>query len=185
MFFLAIWLFCGFVTALFAAPLESAIISPSIMLLWPLNMSRNLLFLSLISVSLLTSHAALAAKSGYYRWTDAEGEVHFSQKPPVGKAYEFIESQTGKRSAATESTNDSAMPPPESEQDLSPDAKMEVLPPKDPAICQQAKSNMQSLNAAGARIRATGKNGEVRYLTPEEIEVQKLRAQDAIKVHCE
>ena len=61
---------------------------------------------------------------------------------------------------------------------------MEVLPPKDPSICEQAKGNLQSLSTHGARIRATDADGKARYLTAEEIEQQRLRAEEAIRIHC-
>ncbi|WP_372864615.1 DUF4124 domain-containing protein [Spongiibacter sp.] len=151
-------------------------------------MITRFLLTSCLSLGLLTASAdLLAAKAGYYRWTDAEGEVHFSQKPPVGKPYEFIETQTGIRSKADDSpavvTSDTAEDNRASELDA--DAKMEVLPPKDPELCKKARGNMQSLKISGARIKVTDKNGQTRYLSPDEIATQKLRAQDAIKIHCE
>ena len=131
-----------------------------------------------------TSLSTLAAKSGYYRWIDAEGEVHFSQKPPVGHRYEFVETQTGRRSSIAEETPED---PPASAAGIpgTTPKSMEVLPPKDPDICQQAKGNLQSLSRSGARIKATDADGNSRYLNAEEIEQQRLRAEEAIRIHCD
>lgn len=143
-------------------------------------MYRKILLLSCLGLTLASSLPALAGKSGYYRWIGADGEIHFGQKPPAGTPYEFIESQTGRR--APDSSDSSTEK--ESSETQPPATSMQILPPKDPVICERAQNNMLSLQAAGARIRATAKNGEVRYLSPEEIEVQKLRAQEAIDIHC-
>ena len=62
-------------------------------------MIKKILLISGLGLTLmLSSNHLLAAKSGYYRWTDSEGKVHFSQQPPVGQRYEFVETQTGRRS---------------------------------------------------------------------------------------
>ncbi len=147
-------------------------------------MIKKFLLMSCLSLGLLSiSTELLAAKAGYYRWTDAEGEVHFTQKPPPGKPHEFIETQTGKRSVSDDDSRSASTKANSVEAEA--DSKMEVLPPKDPELCQRAQGNMQSLSIAGARIKSTGKDGQVRYLTPDEIEIQKLRAQEIIKLHCE
>lgn len=135
----------------------------------------------------LGSAELLAAKSGYYRWTDDEGEVHFTQKPPLGRPSVFVETASGRQSSPSVRNNTASSSPSDDGTDT-PSAgtpnKMEVLPPKDPKLCTQAQGNMESLSVSGARIKATDKDGKARYLTPEEIEVQKQRAQDIIDIHC-
>lgn len=142
---------------------------------------KRLQTIGLALLMTLGSADLLAGKSGYYRWVDDEGETHFTQKPPQGKPSVFIETVSGRQGKApsTESaqsgSSNRAAPEP---------GKMEVLPPKNPELCTRAKGNMESLSISGARIKATGKDGEARYLTPEEIEVQKQRAKDVIDIHC-
>lgn len=148
--------------------------------------------LALASALILSAGPAVAAKDGYYRWQDDQGEYHFTQQPPLGRSYEFVESDSGasfsRRSDDAEEDGGEA----ETQGDDSgtggadpQPAKMEVLPPKDPAICAQAKSNLQSMQNNAARIRMTDENGNTRFLTPEEKEEQKARAQEAIRIHCD
>lgn len=144
---------------------------------------KTLLISGLGLALLLSANHSFAAKSGYYRWTDADGEVHFSQQPPVGHRYEFVETHTGRRSSAVDDAPGES--PAAADTAATTPSSMEVLPPKDPAICKQAKGNMESLSVAGARIKATDANGKARYLSPEEIEQQRLRAEEAIRIHCE
>ena len=146
-------------------------------------MIKKILLISGLGLTLmLSSNHLLAAKSGYYRWTDSEGKVHFSQQPPVGQRYEFVETQTGRRSISEDEPTAADGEAPEASP--ADNASMEVLPPKDPSICEQAKGNLQSLSTHGARIRATDADGKARYLTAEEIEQQRLRAEEAIRIHC-
>ncbi|TDU28056.1 uncharacterized protein DUF4124 [Panacagrimonas perspica] len=56
------------------------------------------------------------ADATVYRWTDATGQVHFSQTPPgAGKQYDMIQ---GKRAASTTPTGDDATPAGPSAEDV-------------------------------------------------------------------
>jgi len=153
-------------------------------------MKTTLSCLALASTLILSAGSAVAAKDGYYRWQDDEGEYHFTQQPPLGRSYEFVESRSGTSFSRQSDDNDSATEADEQGGESSTEptnpqpAKMEVLPPKDPAICAQAKSNLQSMQNNAARIRMTDENSNTRFLTPEEKEEQKARAQEAIRIHC-
>ena len=59
---------------------------------------------------------------------------------------------------------------------------MEVMPEKDPALCEQAKNNLKALE--GARIRITEPDGSKRLLSEDEKEGQRANARKFIKVHC-
>jgi len=61
--------------------------------------------------------------------------------------------------------------------------EMEVIQ-RNPEICARAQSNLETLNST-ARVRIRGEDGEMRFLTEEEIESQRQKARDAITVHCE
>jgi hypothetical protein len=54
---------------------------------------------------------------------------------------------------------------------------------KNPAYCDQAKANLDTLNSA-ARVRIRDPEGEIRYLTEEEKDIQRRKANDMIAVHC-
>lgn len=148
--------------------------------------------LALASALILSAGPAAAAKDGYYRWQDDQGEYHFTQQPPLGRSYEFVESDSGASfSRRSDDAEEDGVEAGSQDSDADTEAadpqpaKMEVLPPKDPAICAQAKSNLQSMQNNAARIRMTDENGNTRFLTPEEKEEQKARAQEAIRIHCD
>lgn len=155
-------------------------------------MTKTVTRLALMFLLTTTTALALAAKDGYYRWKDDQGEIHFTQQPPLGRNYEFVESRSG---ASFNSPGSPAQP---AEENTSADGassvdqeatarpeKMEILPAKNPAVCAQARSNLQSLQNNAARIRMTDADGNTRFLTAEEKEQQRARAQEAIRIHCD
>ncbi|MEP5765079.1 MAG: DUF4124 domain-containing protein [Halieaceae bacterium] len=134
--------------------------------------------------------SALAEK-GYYKWVDVRGNPHHSDRPPpAGVEYEFVSTDTGmhRRVSAEESRANAengsmapGMPPPSA---AGPNAAEEqVKIEKDPALCDQAKANLDTLNSK-ARVRIRDPDGTIRYLTQEEKNVQRQKANDMITVHC-
>ena len=150
----------------------------------------TVIFRTALAVCLLAgalfSPASLAER-GYYKWVDADGRPHHSDRPPPsGVAYEFVSTGGGlSRSVSAEenrtSSGAAAMPP---EQEPEPnEAVQRTEVKKDPALCDSAKANLDTLNS-NARVRIRGSDGTIRYLTPEEKDVQRRKAQDLIAVHC-
>ncbi len=146
-------------------------------------MNKTLLIASLFTTLALASLNTHAEKNGYYRWSDDEGKIHFTQQPPNGRASVFIKTSSGASLDSDVSTNESSVDVAATSSEAIPE-KMEVLPPKNPEQCAKAKANMQSLAANGARIRISNADGTSRFLNSEEINEQKNRAQEVIKVHC-
>lgn len=136
-----------------------------------------------VCATVLLTPSSLAGKEGYYRWKDDAGETHFTQQPPLGRQYQFIETRGGASVVSNPSSGDSAGNDDGAKADTAPQ-RMEVLPPKDPAICSQAKSNLLTLQKNGARIRVTDPDGTARLLNEKEVAEQKQRAQEAIGIHC-
>ena len=148
-------------------------------------MKNTALTIALCTGFLVCSLGANADKTGYYRWADDEGKQHFTQQPPKGRQYDFVETRSG---ATTHSDGNDMFADTNDEQGTDNNEmmseKMEILPPKDPALCAKANANMQSLKANGARIRITNPDGSSRMLNTEEIKQQENRAQQVIKLHC-
>ena len=148
-------------------------------------MKNTALTIALCAGFLVCSLGANADKTGYYRWADNERKQHFTQQPPKGRQYDFVETRSG---ATTHSDGNGMFADTNDEQDtdsseITPE-KIEILPPKDPALCAKANANMPSLQANGARIRITNPDGSSRMLNAEEIKQQENRAQQVIKLHC-
>ena len=152
-------------------------------------MNKTLLIVSLFTSLAIASLNSYAEKNGYYRWSADDGKTHFTQQPPNGRPSVFIKTASGYSSNSGADKDGQAVS--ESKDQRNPDSpadaipeKMEVLPPKNPELCAKAQSNMQSLDANGARIRISNADGSSRFLNGDEIAEQKTRAQEVIKVHC-
>jgi hypothetical protein len=140
-------------------------------------------------VWLLVSSAVpvLAQQQGYYRWTDQYGNVqHSDRPPPAGTKYDFILVNTGHGSqpATPPAAEPASEPLPAPAATPAANAPEQLTVEKNPAFCEQARSNLETLNTR-ARIRLKGEDGEYRYLTPEEKQEQRQRAIDMIAIHCE
>ena len=145
-----------------------------------------LLAISLATFSLFSS-VGFAAEEGYYKWTDEKGQPHHSDRlPPSGTAYEFVAKDGSlRRQVSVEEAKASAAPnpvaPPPPKEPISEDEGAVV---KNPAYCDQAKANLDTLNSK-ARVRIRDADGNIRFLTEEEKEPQRQKARDLIDVHCE
>ena len=133
----------------------------------------------------LGSSTALAER-GYYKWVDARGNPQHSDRPPPGGVeYEFVSTETGfKRRVRPEDQNEDMSAPsmPAVSRSSNKSAPEQVAVEKDPALCDRAKANLDTLNSQ-ARVRIRD-GEEIRYLTPEEIETQKIKAEKTIGLHC-
>ena len=151
-----------------------------------LNSQKVTLFALLLLAVGFGSESA-TAESGYYKWFDARGNPqHSDRPPPPGVEYEFISTETGlRRRVEREESSDSAssapaMPPIARPRPTA--AEEQVVIKKDPGLCDKAKANLDTLNSS-ARVRIRDENG-IRYLTEEEKDVQRRKAEDLISIHC-
>lgn len=103
-----------------------------------------------------------------YSWQDEKGVTHFSQQPPTQGNYKLISVRTN--SAATSVTTAESS-----------DGNSDGL---DPALCAQAKEQL-SLIESGQELFTRDRSGtELRLLTSEEREQQRLLANFEIKRRC-
>lgn len=148
---------------------------------------QRLLFWLCITGFCLTAPASFAS-DGYYKWVDERGNPQHSDRPPPGGiAYEFISTDSGMKRRVSASANSGSSPasamPAAKQQPTSTVAEEQSRIKKNPAYCDQAKANLDTLNSA-ARVRIRGTDGEIRYLTEEEKDIQRKKANDMIAVHC-
>ena len=127
------------------------------------------------------------AEPGYYKWLDARGNPqHSDRPPPAGVEYEFISTETGlrRRVTAEESGSGDASTPsmPAVARPTPTAADQQAVIKKDPSLCDKAKANLDTLNS-NARVRIRDDNG-IRYLSEDEKQTQRQKAQDLIDVHC-
>ena len=151
--------------------------------------------LALCSVLAIASGLSIStdAADRYFRWKDERGNMVISDRPPAaGIDYEVVSSgssrpgRTDTAASARDTTPRSEGRGRQGEGDAPEPMEtvaVEVLPEKDPEICERARQNLQILEDA-ARIRVNDADGELRYLTDDERATQRENALDNIDVHC-
>ncbi|MEP0202334.1 MAG: DUF4124 domain-containing protein [Halioglobus sp.] len=126
----------------------------------------------------------LLAEEVYYRWTDSSGNIQLSDRPPSnGIAFERISSQSSK-SASPPKTSQPESLPAGAKRAIGETATREISPPKDLALCESAKSNLEALDNY-VRIRVQDESGAFRILSPEEKEAERDKAMKIMRDNCD
>lgn len=89
-------------------------------------------------LALSTSHAGQ-----FYKWTDDNGVVHYSQQPPQGKTSEPVQTRNTKGSSTAAERN-TETPKSDSQPTAKTSEPIKKIK-KDPELCQQAKKDAQVL----------------------------------------
>jgi hypothetical protein len=140
----------------------------------------------LISTTFLLTTAQAA---GMYKWTDEQGNVHYSQQPPRDKQYERMKVDKAPRSASTppassSSTGTSGGSQTSGESSGSTTVEDELA--KNAEIrkknCEAAKKNLQVFQVYR---RVKGEDGKIRVVTEKEREEQIQRSKEAIREFCD
>lgn len=141
-------------------------------------------------LAVLGSSGAAQAADTYYRWKDAQGKLVVSDRPPVSEEveYEVVSQKSSliRRVQPGEGAVPKEVTPRPGNEFTQIDRRQEELEvvAKNPESCTRAKANLETLNTS-ARIRIRDKEtGELRFISEEEKETQRQKAQDTIRVHC-
>jgi len=147
-------------------------------------MKRVMLFAALLAWSAMASAVV-------YKWNDAQGKVHYGDRPPDGVHAEVVEGLGGAHTAAS-----AARPSSSSTASGTPTANNAT--PKDDATkqsvdadvaatrekqCADAQANYKKL-IEGRRIYKTGTDGERQYLTSDQIDSERINAKREIDATC-
>lgn len=135
--------------------------------------------LSLIALCFCLATAQLHA-SAYYRWVDENGVTHYTSTPPQGIASEKVTSSSSGSSRAAESN---AAPTTDDKNKAAVADETDPANFKDPERCAAAEKRVETLQN-NSRIRMRSEDGELRFLTPEEIQETLEEAQQAIRESC-
>lgn len=136
----------------------------------------------LICAALLASlslHAGTIKK-----WTDADGNVHYGDSPPVSVKTENVRvlsppSNPGKALPRLSDTN-----PEEAANSTGAGGNAGKVPADQAkAACDQAKEDLKVISSS-SRIRLKAADGTTRYMTTEEIEQRKTQSEADIKQFC-
>ena len=135
--------------------------------------------------------SAVAENQNMYKWTDDQGEVHYSQFPPSGGKAEKMQAPRPVPAAAADSaesdlqTQIKAMDKENEEQlqgakDAESRAKIQKIRREN---CETANKNLTNLQRGG-NVRYVGANGEVIRLSEEERQKRIEEANAQIKENC-
>ncbi len=143
-------------------------------------MNRTRFFLLAITLS----GAALAAP--VFKWTDAQGKVHYSDMPPPAGAQ--VKSQPVQiRGAAVSPMPEQKRSVSEAKKASSPvaSAPAAAQPPseKDPQACKQAMARKSFLES-GQLTKSVNEKGEVEFMGVEKRKAELDEAQKAIERFC-
>lgn len=139
-------------------------------------------------ITLLAAACCLAAgthAATLYKWTDENGVTHFTERPPAGVTdVEKVRNHVGRGNSPVEynSGNDS-----EQEQAVETQENSGNQPQRDPAVqkarCETAQRNLDSLSSF-VRIREKDENGELRFLSEEEVADRRRGFKEVIEKEC-
>ena len=141
------------------------------------------------TIALLLCSLPLAASAQIYKWTDASGQVHFSQNPPPQGTYQDVTPElpvsgasTGgtpaKRARSTASGSSSGGDDAARQQALQAKADNEER-------CAKARERISFLQEKTAhRLFVTGDDGQPARMTDDQFNQQLQDAQDAASKYC-
>jgi molecular chaperone DnaK (HSP70) len=149
-------------------------------------MNRKILMLAL----LMCATPGLATGASVYKWTDENGVTHFGDRQPTGGKAEQIKvrpstgpGSNSKRQSLQERVNAMEEQEQQDQQRRNETAVQEAQRKQREANCATARSNLQIIQS-NARIRTEGEDGEIRYLTPEEIEERRQQFEQIAEENC-
>lgn len=134
-------------------------------------MQRNTLF-PLIVATLCAAALTLTVHAGekVYKWTDAEGVVHYGQQPPTETQSEAIKVQKGYSTAA--------------EKDPEELSEEQQIAQQKAEICRAATQNFNALAGEG-EVEQADEYGNVHTLSKEQRAEQMERAKAAMEQNCQ
>jgi hypothetical protein len=128
------------------------------------------------------------ANSGtvHYRWLDDRGyPVHSDRPPPKGIDYEVITTGSGlkREVSAEEGAVPAEVNPRVGNQFTQVDPEDANRLKKNPELCKRAQTNLGALSS-DAKVRFRDNNGDERFLTEDEVFVEREKAKAQISVYC-
>ncbi len=128
------------------------------------------------------SHAATL-----YKWTDDNGVIHFTEHPPAGVTnVEKVRNHVGRGNSPVQyngSRQDSS-----ADQSTNSQQNSNNQPQRDPAVqkarCETARKNLDALSSF-VRIREKDENGELRFLSEEEVQERRQNFKSIIEKECQ
>ena len=138
----------------------------------------------LLAMTIAWSAPGLAS-STHYKWINERGEPVYSDRPPPkGVDYEVVSTQSSFKRIVS---GDEGAVPLETESRVGNEfdqVNTQQKSKKNPELCQRAKTNLEALTTSD-QVKVRNAQGEVRTLSPEEMEVERQTARAQIDVYCQ
>lgn len=145
--------------------------------------ARSTLFIATLTV--FTTGIASAADK-VYKWVDESGNIHYSDIKPNKKGVENVKIRGNKSATSDRSVLDKAKDIDERRskelEKKAEDLQSNAQARENDARCQSVADNLQKMNES-SRVKIDD-NGELRYLTPEEVEERKARYRKILDEEC-
>lgn len=145
-------------------------------------MKRILLCAALLAWSAMASAVV-------YKWVDAQGKVQYGDRPPDGVHAEVVEllgTHTGRAKAPSDTAPTAAgaksVPSERSAKEAKEAVDADVAQTREKQ-CAEAQDRYEKL-IERRRLYKTGAEGEREYLTPEQIDSERLNAKRDVDVIC-
>ena len=145
-------------------------------------MQRSIVIL--LAASALAGLAGIAHADVVYQWTDAQGQVHYTDQWVPGA--KLIRTETARRSAAGTTPgvqSQSSAADGQIKQQSAAQAVQEDEDKARAARCTQEKAEYQKL-IDSRRIYTTDKSGERHYLSDSDADAARLKARQAMDADC-
>jgi hypothetical protein len=149
-------------------------------------MSRSIAILLATSIAALLGTAGIARADVVYQWTDAHGQVHYTDQWVPGAKLITIStarSQALASSAAQAVQSESKAASNQVKQQEAAAAVQQDEAKVREARCKQDKAEYQQL-VESRRIYTTDKNGERQYLSDADADAARLKARQAMEADC-
>lgn len=148
-------------------------------------MSRSTVILLATSMAAFFGAAGIARADVVYQWTDAHGEVHYTDQWVPGAKVIMTGTAHGEPAASAmqgiQSESDAASREVKKEEDA--EAVHQDEAKARAAQCQQDKADYQRL-IESRRLFTTDKNGERHYLSDADADAARLKARQAMEADC-
>ena len=145
-------------------------------------MMKTLIKLVIVSFGLslcLTVFSANTVSKVTYKWTDKQGIIQYTERPPKDRAYEKITvSASGGEDAISVSIEDA-----QTDSKKQTDNLLDEVDRANERNCLIAKQNLEVLTKL-SRIRVSDEKGERRILSPEEKQVRLDDTQKQVDIYC-
>ena len=126
------------------------------------------------------------ASAEIYRWTDAQGRVHFSEKPGGAGAEQVeVKPQVVERDTATREREERSQKYFDARRDEKAQAESRAASARVERNqeCNQLRSQLQQISRGG-RYFTTDSNGERSYVSEDEVEAARSRLSSRIAARC-